>query len=270
MVALSRQRAILPDSRVIPAGKHETVQEKDATDGLIILGTESGCGKTVFMSGLAAALREEGFATQATKPIVLGAKQSAQSELSFISSVTHTPMGYHQVFIETSVAPDDTTWLNAISQSRSKSILTFFELPGSCATPIGFDCDSTSLPSWRDSADIAGQLDMPCILVAKHGSDAIEKLVLSAYYLTMKNVYILGLATVETTPGLGQEFEARMKRDDFGMAVFCRTGAPYLGCIKYSPSISVPRVNQGNLIKLTSGGLDVLTVLKALNLTVSV
>lgn len=245
-------------------------KKKDAADGLIVLGTESGCGKTVFMSGLAAALREEGFATQAIKPIVLGTKQSAQSELSFISSVTHTPMGYHQVFIETAHAPHDSAWLSAISQGRRQSILTLFELPGSCATPVGFEPDNASLPSWRDCADIAGQFDMPCILVAKHGSDAIEKLVLSSYYLTMKNIYVLGLATVETSTGLGQEFEARIKRDDFGMAVFSRTGAPYLGCIKYSPSISVPRVSQGNLIKLTTGGLDVLTVLKALNLTVSV
>ncbi|MCP6756421.1 hypothetical protein NL533_32840, partial [Klebsiella pneumoniae] len=78
------------------------------TDGLVILGTESGCGKTVFMAGLAATLREQGFDTRAMKPLVLGAKQVAQAELSFISSIAHTPMGYHQIFIEKPRASHDT------------------------------------------------------------------------------------------------------------------------------------------------------------------
>ena len=123
---------------------------------------------------------------------------------------------------------------------------------------------------WQDTANILAKSNMPCILVAKHATDAIEQLVLNAYYLTMQRVYVVGLATVETSSGMGSEIENKMRREDFAMALFSRTGAPYLGCIKYSLSVSVPRCNQGNLVKLTTAGLDLLTVMKALNLRVSV
>ena len=39
------------------------------SNGLTIIGTEAGCGKTVFMTGLAAMLRQQGVALGAVKPI---------------------------------------------------------------------------------------------------------------------------------------------------------------------------------------------------------
>ncbi len=243
-----------------------------ATDCLAIIGTESGSGKTVLMSGLAGALREQGFTTRAMKPIILGSIRAAEPELSFISAVTHTPLGYPQIIIDKSVNLRDTNWHNTMNQGRTSDSLTILELPGGSATPVSFDDNQaeTKVTTWQDTADIAANFNLPCVLVAPHSADAIEQLVLNAYYLTTRRVFVLGLATVETASGMGQEIENRIKREDFALALFNRTGAPYLGCIKHSPSISVPRGNQGNLIKLTTGGLDLLTLLKALNLTVSV
>jgi dethiobiotin synthetase len=250
----------------------QSAKQKKTSDCLAIVGTEAGCGKTVLISGMAGALREQGFKTRAMKPIVLGPKSNAEPELNFISSVSHTPRGYQQIFVEKSTLLRDTSWHNAISQNRDSESLTLLELPGGSATPICFDENpgQSKVVEWQDTTDILAKSNLPCIIVAKHAADAIEQLVLSAYYLTMKRVFVLGLATVETSAGIGQEMEDRITRDDFAMALFSRTGAPYLGCIKYSPSVSVPRCNQGNLIKLTTAGLDLLTVMKALNLTVSV
>lgn len=249
----------------------QAAKRKKSADCLAIVGTETGCGKTVLLSGLAGALREQGFTTQAIKPIILGASRAAEAELSFISSVSHTPLGYQQIFVEKSAGMRDTNWHNVINQKRAHDSLTLLELPGGSATPVSFDDQAeTKMPVWQDTADILAKSDLPCILVAKHAADAIEQLVLNAYYLTMKRVYVLGLATVETSTGMGLEIENKISREDFAMALFSRTGAPYLGCIKYSMSVSVPKCNQGNLIKLTTAGLDLLTVLKALNLTVTV
>lgn len=250
----------------------QTAKRKKSTDCLAIVGTETCCGKTVLLSGMAGALREQGFKTRAMKPIILGPSRAAEAELSFISSVSHTPLGYQQIFTEKSKGLRDTSWHNAINQNRDGDSLTLIELPGGSATPICFEENQSEskVVAWHDTADILAQADLPCILVAKHAVDAIEQLVLNAYYLTMRRVFVLGLATVETSTGMGLDIENKMTRDDFAMALFSRTGAPYLGCIKHSTSISVPRCNQGNLIKLTTAGLDLLTVLKALNLTVSV
>ncbi|HEY9677377.1 MAG TPA: AAA family ATPase [Drouetiella sp.] len=247
-------------------------KRKKQSDCLAIVGSEAGCGKTTFMAGMAGALREQGFKTRAIKPIVLGESRTAEPELSFISLVSHTPRGYPQIIIDKLHNLNETAWHNAINQSRTPDTLTLIELPGGCATPLRFSdkpSDSKTL-EWIDTANVLAQANIPCILVAKHSASAIEELVLNAYYLTMQRVFVLGLATVETSSGMGADLENRMTRDDFSMALFTRTGAPYLGCIKHSISVSVPRCNQGNLIKLTSGGLDLLAVMKALNLTVSV
>lgn len=250
----------------------QSSKKKKLTDCLAVVGTGAACGKTVLLSGMAGALREQGFRTRAIKPIVLGQNRTSESELSFISSVSQTPPGYHQIFLETSGSMREAAFHKAISQNRDGESLTLVELPGGAATPVYFD-DSESgskVIEWQDTANIVRKANLPCILVARHASDAIEQLVLNAYYLTMQRIVVVGLATVETASGMGSEIENRMRREDFAMALFSRTGAPYLGCIKYSMSVSVPGCNQGNLLKLTTAGLDLLTVMKALNLTVSV
>lgn len=250
----------------------QSTKKKKPSDCLAIVGTEAGCGKTVLLSGIAAALREQGFATRAIKPIVLNANRATEAELSFISSVSHTPLGYQQVFVDSARELQETAIHNAINQNRGGESLSLIELPGGAATPVYFDktAAGAKVIEWQDSANILAKSNVPCILTAKHASDAIEQLVLNAFYLTMKRVYVVGIATVETAEGMGAEIENKMRREDFAMALFSRTGAPYLGCIKYSMSVSVPRCNQGNLVKLTTAGLDLLTVMKALNLKVSV
>lgn len=250
----------------------QSSKKKKPTDCLAIVGTGAGCGKTVVLAGVAGALREQGFKTRAVKPIVLSQNPASESELSFISTVSHTPRGYHQIFLENLSSMRESAFLNAINQNRDGEILTLVELPGGAATPVYFDdADAGSkVIEWLDTANMVRKANLPCILVSRHASDAIEQLVLNAYYLTMQRVAVVGLVTVETGAGMGAEIENRMRREDFAMALFSRTGVPYLGCIKYSMSVSVPSCNQGNLLRLTTAGLDLLTVMKALNLSVSV
>ncbi len=250
----------------------QSAKKKKLSDCLAIVGTESGCGKTVLLAGIAAALREQGFKTRGVKPIIVGPGRLAEAELSFISSTAQTPSGYKQIVVEASADIREADLYRAINENRDGESLTLIELPGGVATPVLFNenADGSKVTEWHDTANILRKTGLPCLLVAKHASDAIEQLVLNAFYLTMQRVTIVGLVTVETAAASGVEIENSMRRDDFAMALFSRTGAPYLGCIKHSMSVSVPRCNQGNLVKLTTGGLDLLTVMKALNLTVSV
>ncbi|MGH9550767.1 MAG: hypothetical protein ACRD3W_15405, partial [Terriglobales bacterium] len=79
---------------------------------------------------------------------------------------------------------------------------------------------------------------------------------------------VIGLITVETVHESGLELEAKTTRADFTIGLYTRTRVPYLGCVKFSQSISVPRVNQGNVIKQTENGIDLLLLMKALNVQV--
>jgi dethiobiotin synthetase len=246
-------------------------QEKDLrVEGLTILGTEFGCGKTVLTTGLAALLNQQGFQAQAIKPIVSGSQTSWQAELSFISTITGTPLDYLPVLVEPGVGITTNSWRKIIVNKKVSSGPVLLELPGSCATPLIFD---TQLPNaidcaWWDSCDLAASFGYPCILVAKHNEEMMEKLSICSQYIKAKALKLIGLISVEVSPRYGGSLEERLTRTQTEILLQTRTQIPYLGCIKYSPSISVPLVKQGNLIKLTSAGLELLGLIKALNLKV--
>lgn len=233
--------------------------------GVVVMGTEAGCGKTVFMTGLSSALREEGFPTRAIKPFVIGSRRDAENELAFISSITHTPVNYPIVVIEKPTAVQEGNWQQAAMMTTSRQHLTFVEMPGSPATPIAFDQTSAGTigSSWKDSASFAGDLGLPCILIAKHNKDALEKIMLAAAFLRSRDIPLVGVGTVETAE-CSPANELKMTKSELELAILNHARTQYIGAIEFSPSISVPRVNQGNLIKNTSAGVDLLLVLRNL------
>jgi len=235
-----------------------------------VIGTEFGCGKTVLVTGLAAMLKGNGFSVRAIKPIVTGKRKDIEAELSFISSITQTTFSESPFVLEPEVGISSANWQKIIAASQYYLELTLVELPGSAASPLSFDFHpkSRKVTAWKDCADLALQIARGVLLVAKHDLSALEKLTVHSSYLTNKGVKLLGLITVETTADGGTELERLLGRDAFELSLLARTGIPYLGCIKYSPSVSVLSVNQGNLIKLTSAGLELLEMLKALNLPI--
>ncbi|MBS1957756.1 MAG: AAA family ATPase [Cyanobacteria bacterium SZAS-4] len=249
------------------SGEYESAEKfkRDFAFGVVVLGTEAGCGKTIFMTGLAASLRDEGFPTRAIKPFVLGSRRDAEAELAFISSITHSPVTYPVVIIDKPNAIQDSSWQQAVMLTTTRQHLTFVEMPGSPATPLAYEGAGPSgfSGSWKDSASFACDLGLPCILIAKHNKDALEKIVLAASYLKSRDAKLVGIGTVETNE-FGSQNELKMNKSELELAIKNNTGSHYIGAIEYSPSISVPRVNQGNLIKVTSAGVDLLHVLRSL------
>jgi len=232
--------------------------------GLVVLGCEPGCGKTVVGAGLTAVLKEEGFQARAIKPILIGDRRLSQAELQFLSSVTHTPLNYSPSFLDNAGSLSKLGWTEALGTCRAGTAITLVELPGSCATPL-----AGVQGRWTDSADFAAELKWPCLVAARAGQDAMEKLLLNTVYLQSRNLQVIALVAVET----GADFSPSERRAGWEIpeiALQERTGAPFIGCLKHSPSISVPRVSQGNVIKTTSACLDLLPVIKALNLRISV
>jgi len=253
-------------------GEFESAEQfkRDFAFGVVVMGTEAGCGKTIFMTGLSAALRDEGFPTRAIKPFVLGARRDAESEIAFISSITHTPVNYPIVIIDKPSAIQDSSWQQAAMMTTSRQHLTFVEMPGSPATPLAYEITGAGTigTAWKDSANFACDLGLPCILVAKHNKDALEKISLAANFLRSRDARLVGVGTVETNE-YGSQHELKLTKSELELAILNCSGSHYLGAIEYSPSISVPRVNQGNLIKATSAGVDLLHVLRSLGASAS-
>jgi len=234
--------------------------------GLTILGTETGCGKTAFMTGMTAILRQEGLPVRAIKPVCIGTRERSEAELSFISSITGTPRSYPAVFVPSPKSLSNAQWSQALSICLNAKDLTMVETPGSLASAMSFEQSNACglAYSWKDSTDFAVELHFPVIIVAKHNEQAIERLILAWSYARAQGLAVAGMVTVETASGEGRAMEAKLTRSEVNLLLNSRTSAPYLGCLKYSPSISVHRVNQGNLVKMTEAGLDLLPIYQAI------
>src|ERR1700691_3365935 len=93
----------------LPKTKNNT-SDLSGVAGLTVLGTEFGCGKTVLIAGIAALLNEQGFQAQAIKPVVTGLQQAWQTELSFISTITHIPLDYRPIVLKEGMGMDSNSW----------------------------------------------------------------------------------------------------------------------------------------------------------------
>jgi len=241
--------------------------ENKAGSGLLVIGSEGGCGKTTFMCGVAGALREIGFAVRVRKPLVLSSRKNCEAELAFISTVGHTPIDYPIRFAEGPMSLEETEWQNVVATSFDPACVTLVEMPGGAATPVCYEENNSGTLSnhWRDCTDMAQEFKQPCVVVAKHQTDAIDRLVMTCAYLERRKIKVLGCATVEVVQDGGAELERKRSRADFTVGLSSRLQAPFLGFIKFSPAVSVPQVVQGNLIKMTAG-LDLLPLIQALDL----
>lgn len=234
--------------------------------GLIIAGTQAGCGKTVVATGIAATLQEEGLKIRAIKPICLGTAQSSRSEYAFLTAISHTPLDYPVQFADRPGALKPSQFQAAINTAVSGTEAVIVELPGGTATPLTLSDGRGN--SWQDSADFAAELIWPVILVDKASPDSFERLSLNARYLLDKGIELLGVCCVMT------DADAKLAEPvphvlNWEIALAEKIGSPYLGCLNHSQSISVPKANQGNLIRTTSDALDLLPIIKATSMSMA-
>lgn len=237
--------------------------------GITILGTEPSCGKTVFMAGLFGLLRQQKFSVRALKPVAFGKADRYQAELSFISSLTASPRNYPTILLPTGKFLSPSQWVASLALCMNQPDFVGVELPGSCASFLCMEGASNQSPEIsKDCAAFARELRYPVIIVARHNMDAMEKLVSAINYAQKAGLTVMGTATVETKFGEGQEAGSFLTRLNLELLARLGVPVPYLGSIKFSPSISVPRGNQGNLIRLATDGLDLLTIYEATGLGV--
>lgn len=233
--------------------------------GLIIFGSDAGAGKTVVMSALSKLLSENGFENAAIKPVGIGNASAFAAEQGFIADISGYTRPYNSICLP---APGDMTqnqWTEAVTACTTTGVFTLVELPGCPATPLSWP-DGERL-FWKDTGDLATQLGWPCVLVSRLGERTIEQCLLNCIYLKRRNIEVLGLITVCPTPEHAKiASKARPFPDGFETVIGERLRVPYLGAIPFAPALSVLGRQRGNLLKLAETNLDILPLLKRLNL----
>lgn len=227
--------------------------------GILLTGTQPRCGKTVACAGIVGTLGQLGFRMQAIKPLEFLPPVAVRKahEQAFFDRLIPPQEHLELLAAESAHRVDHLLWERYLEACRKRVYPYLLETPGSVASPIRFVQDEV-----LDSIDLSQALQIPLLIVAPKQTDLIAAMAPIFAYVWHRDANVIGWLTVETQPTLAPDQE----RDILYLNHHYRF--PYLGEIAYSPSISVEALQQGNLLRTTEAGLDLLPLQQALNLLV--
>jgi dethiobiotin synthetase len=229
------------------------------TRGLLVTGTHAKSGKTVACAGLAGVLNELGFQAQAIKPLSFQPGMSVRKgyEQAYFDRVV-PPNQIVDVFsVESAQALTAVDYQRLIEACRKRVYPYILETPGNLASPVRYVQDEII-----DSIDLAKAIEIPMLLVAAKQPDIIATLAPAFAYAWHRDAHVIGWLAVETAPTDVPHWDSEI------LYLRSHYDIPHLGEIGYSPSISVEALQQGNLLRTTEMGVDLLPIQQALDLLV--
>lgn len=229
--------------------------------GIVVVGTHPKCGKTVASAGIAGTLKQVGFKVQAIKPLCFAAKVSIShgQEALFCDKVAPPLEVADSILAESAHQVSQKDWARMLDGCQRRAYSYLLEAPGMLASPVR-NLQETIL----DAIDLAKDLDNPILIVTPKQPDIIAAMAPALVYLWNRNTQPLGWIAVETQPTSTPHWDMDV------LYLVQHYQIPYLGEIGYSPSISVEACQQGNLLRTTEMGIDLLPIQQALDLRVPV
>ena len=247
-------------------------------EGLLVLGTHAGCGKTVVTAGLAGAIMQEGIGIKAFKPMSFhptvrlqgasalasvrvpgqSAPTEAMSDQAFINQVVRPTELPEPMTVASFRHVEAGMWQRLLHLYRRSTYPFLAECPGNVATPLamlGATC--------YDGCLLARELGVPVLLVTEKRADLIEHLVPALLTLKQRHVPIIGWIAVET---LSPEAQATPDWESDVLWVSHEYRVPCLGTIPYLPTLSVPAGQAGPLIATVERTIDLLPIKMALQI----
>lgn len=235
--------------------------DRNLTDarGLMVVGTHVKCGKTIACAGLAGVLNTLGFTAQAIKPLNFEPAITIRKgyEQAYFDRLVGQPQPVEVLSRESAHGVSVTDWQRWQEMCRKRVYPYVLEAPGRVASPLSFTLDG-----FLDAVDLAKGLEIPIVLVTSKQVDLSGALSPALAYLEKREAEVIGWLAVETAPIPTPDWDFEV------LFVQKQSQLPYLGEIAYSPSISVETLQQGNLLRTTEMGVDLLPIQQALNLLI--
>lgn len=228
---------------------------------ILVTGTDTGVGKTVVTAGLAAALRSRGMDAGVMKPVASGCTvadgvtYSPDTDfLRALTGVAEPDWMITPVCLEPPVAPSvaarqtrGVVSLALIRQSLSdlceRHPVVLVEGVGGFLVPID---DETLL------ADIAEQLGMTVLIVARPGLGTINHTLLTIEAVQMRELRLAGVVFNHTFEG-GEDASSATNPGEIERIA----GVRILGTLPFDAELSVEGARPGNLVELVERHLDV-------------
>ncbi len=237
----------------------QTINGQIVLDGLLIVGTHPECGKTIATTGLCGAMIENGFRRQAIKPLEFAPAGSLKQTLDqdFMNRVLRPMQRPENLIFESFYENTNIEWKRLIHNIRSMTYPCIIESPGSYASPLSFDLNPDKDNTLKDAVSLSKNLGTAILLVTEKSPQLLENMRAALSYLRSEESDLMGWISVEThqssansTPNWELESQYIVREGE----------VPYLGNIAYSPSIGITHGHQGNLIKQTQEGIDLLPI----------
>jgi dethiobiotin synthetase len=228
-------------------------------EGVLIVGTQPKCGKTVITAGLAAAMIEGGFQVQAIKPLEFlpGISLMRGHDQIYLDKITRAMQHTDTIHAASCHDVSNIDWNRVTDVSRKTAFPVLLECPGTVAAPLRFTGDLV-----LDVVDFAKALGISILLVTPKSDQLVGQMAAALAYLNERQADIMGWVGVETSTTKAPYWETESLYLSHQYRLHC------LGVLPYSPSISVEGLQQGNLIRLTEMSIDLLPLQQALKLMV--
>jgi len=229
--------------------------------GLLVVGTADDCGKTVVTTGLTAAIKEKGFLVQALKPLELGnlvASEVFYTDQKYMNEVIRPLSALDTLSLLSAYEMTVPLWQQLCHFCKKPGVPCLFESVGDLFTPLAW------LEGQRyDATHLAQSLGLPMVLVCQKEPGFLSRLIPTVLYAKERGMTVVGWVAVETQPIP----ESQLPHWETEVLWFQQEFlTPLLGELAFSPSIDVQFGRQGNLIRQTQEGIDLLPIQQALNL----
>jgi len=166
------------------------------TDGLAVVGTDTGIGKTVVTGGIVAHLREQGQDARAIKPAQTGYPED--DDAGYVQEICGEGAATRLRTYEEPLAP-------AVAARRAGETLAFDDLVADTEAAMaevnvgivegagGLRVPLSTNPE-REIVDLVEALDLPALVVARSGLGTLNHTALTVEALRRRGVPVLGVA----------------------------------------------------------------------------
>ncbi|MCA9789033.1 MAG: AAA family ATPase [Cyanobacteria bacterium HKST-UBA05] len=238
-----------------PTRLSSTLQTQPARctyDGILVVGTHAGCGKTVVTAALAVILNHMGFDVLAYKPLGLETARTRSNDQTYLDITTGRPPGYTTQFFDSPSQVRDQQWQRLMHQCCSGTKPFLIECPGSVTTPWLWRLPNILV----DAMSVAVDYQFPTVLVAACGPDFIDQTHLALSHMVQRGSKPLGVVVTHPYPP-GQTTDEALQLTL--CQLLCQNyDVPYLGSIPYHDGVDVDRLSPGASVDLAAEHLDLL------------
>lgn len=221
--------------------------------GYLVTGTDTGVGKTVITAALAGVFRRQGIDAVAIKPVQSGAiaenGQLIPEDVVFYRRAAGLPQSVDELNLYRFTPPVSPHLAAQLSGERiepsrvvdfcrrvlQRYRLTLVEGAGGLCVPL-------SGPDFT-VADLAREVALPLLVVARPGLGSINHTVLTVSYAQSNGLKVAGVII----NGLKSDEAGPVEKDNPGV-IAAMTGVPVLGIVPYLPEVSVEEGTVAGLV----------------------